>query len=138
MTRPKIGTSFYDEALTFAPTEAQWRDFEQAYGRELRGELRAKIEKAATTYLQNASAEQGAAYKTDVQQDIQRIARQLDPLINLLGKSVRHDSSTSFARARLDRFLLRFNNEVGSLRDMVSSLRGLKRTCDHVLLDHKE
>ncbi len=83
--------------------------------------------------MQLASGERGAACKADVQRHIQRTSRQLDPLIVSLGKSVPHDSPVSFARGRLDRSLSRFNNEVLSLRDIVSSLRGLKRTCDHVL-----
>ena len=134
MTRPRIAESFYDESLAFAPTEAQWRDIEQAYGRELGSELRARIERAATTYLQFASAERGAVCKADVKRYIQRTSRQLDPLIALLGKPQRHDSPVAFARARLDGSLSRFKNEAQSLRDMVTGLRELKRTCDDVLL----
>ena len=96
MTRPRIAESFYDESLAFAPTEAQWRDIEQAYGRELGSELRARIERAATTYLQFASAERGAVCKADVKRYIQRTARQLDPLIGLLGNAAAARQPGSF------------------------------------------
>src|SRR5688500_7338891 len=110
MTRPRIAESYYDPTLAFAPSDEQWRDIEQAYGRELSRAIRAPIEEAATTYLQLASGERGAACKADVQRHIQRTSRQLDPLIVSLGKSVPHDSPVSFARGRLDRSLSRFNN----------------------------
>jgi hypothetical protein len=135
----RIGIAFFDDSVFYRADEGQWERLEQAYGRKLSPELRAKIGKAGTTFLIKAGTERAAALKTDVGDGIRAIASAVTTLVDLLEGGTAPVDNTNpnlFARGRIESFFERFQaEESSSLRGLIADLKTLRRACEHATTD---
>jgi len=73
--RSTIPIAHADDVPTFAFTDEQWRAIEDAYGRQLNGDVRQQITTVTTLYLKECIFERTAPPKAMVRKRIERIRR---------------------------------------------------------------
>ena len=133
--RERIGVGFVDDRLVFSANEMQWQDIEQAYGREIRPELRKAIDGAATIYLRHADTEMRAVFKGDIAEWLDETGSQAAALLSSLGRrGVLSPDETkraaSFGRARISTLLSKPYPETASpLTDLEKQLQELEWAC---------